>query len=116
MVKIDDAGWNALAARRKAFRDHHRDKFFAEVGMTKNADAQDISGAPQSRRLDAVRLLNLTRKGVTDQGHAGMITQMAMLLGSSGLGAGGGMGATAGNVQKLADNSYTALRDFFGTI
>ena len=112
MTRVDSTAWVLKAKKRKAYRDHYRDKFFAEVGLKKQSHEMDIQGAPQSQRLQVVRLMNLTRKGALASGHATQITEMAKILGSVGLGK-GEMGSAAKLQVDLDQYTMKKLRAFF---
>ncbi len=111
MTRVDSDAWIPKAKKRKAYRDHVRDKFYKEVGMKKGAVVQEHTGAPQKQRVLATQLLNLTRKGsVPDGAQKEMVTLMAKSLGSTGLGV-GGMGSTAQTQDLLDRYSMKNLRE-----
>ena len=110
MTKVDSNAWIPKAKKRKAYRDHMRDKFYKDVGAKKGEVQQTHSGAPKSQRLTTTRLLNLTRKGsAIGSDHSDVILQMAKALGSTGLGV-GEMGATAKTQLDLDSVSMKNLR------
>lgn len=109
MTLITDKAWIDKAKKRKAYRDHYRDKFFAEVGVQKGQVEQHVIGAPKKQRLIAVKLLNATRKGGLDPNHAKIVTAMAKTLASVGLGL-GEQGKTAEIHDQLDKYSMTNLR------
>lgn len=110
MTRVDSAAWVPKAKKRKAYRDHVREKFYAEVGMKKGADVQDHKGAPQKQRVLVTQLLNLTRKGtVPDGDQKDMMILMAQALGSTGLGV-GEMGSSAQTEELLKKYSMKNLR------
>lgn len=111
MTKVTESGWVAKAQKRKAYRDHQREKFFSEVGLTKGAHVQKVSGAPQDQRQTVQKLMTLTAKGsVLDGAHKANIASAAAALATAGLGM-GGMGATAENQAFLEQFSMRNLRD-----
>ena len=114
MTKIDSDGWKAKARKRKAYRDHCRDKFFSACGLAKGASEKDVSDAPFKKRLDVIGLMKITRKGAVDAEQARMMTVMAVSLAQTGLGR-GLMGSFAGQVFDIERNSPEALRSFFTT-
>lgn len=111
MTKVDDSAWVPEARKRKAYRDHHREKFFREVGLSKGAHVQDITGAPEQQRHFVQDLLELTMMGALPDGaHKSYIGKAATVLGVAGLGM-GGMGGIATNQENLERYSMRALRD-----
>lgn len=111
MTKVDSSAWVPKAKKRKAYRDHHRDKFFREVGLSKGAHVQDIAGAPEQQRQFVQDLLELTVRGaVPDGAHKSYIGAAATVLSVAGLGI-GGMGGAAANQENLERYSMKALRD-----
>lgn len=111
MTKVDESAWVPKAKKRKAYRDHHREKFFREVGLTKGAHVQDIAGAPEQQRQFVQDLLALTLRGAVPDGvHKSYIGAVAGAISVAGLGI-GGMGGTATNQENLERYSMKALRD-----
>jgi len=112
MTRVDDTAWVPKAKKRKAYRDHYRDKFFNDVDMKRCANEKDITGAPQKQRLAVVRLLNITRSGMLDHTHNAMITTMAKTIATNGLGK-GIMGSVGDTQDDLKQYTMKNLRDFF---
>lgn len=111
MTRYDSSAWVTKANKRKAYRDHVRDKFFSEVGATKNANAQGTTGAPQSQSSVVEGLLKLTAKGdLPDTGQKDMIDIAIKALSGVSLGA-GEMGGTAQTQALLRQYSMKELRD-----
>ena len=112
MTRVDSDAWIPKAKKRKAYRDHYRDKFYEEFELKKLSSDMDIEGSPKKQRLQVLRLMNLTRKGALESEHAKMLTKMAVTLGSIGLGK-GVMGAVSENRTNLHQYTMKKLRDFF---
>lgn len=114
MTKVDSDAWVAKAKKRKAYRDQTREAFFSAVGVKKGEVQQTHQGAPEKQRLLVTQLLKATKKGGDiDSTQATMITEMAKLLGATGLGKGemGGLAKTdfdlnAMSMKNLRDNWF----------
>ena len=50
MTRMDSDGWVPKALKLKAYRDHHREKFFRDVGLSKGAHVRGITGAAEQQR------------------------------------------------------------------
>ncbi len=112
MTRVDSDSWIPKAKKRKAYRDHYRDKFFAEVSLKKHSHEREFKGAPQKQRLHVVRLMNLTRKGSLEEEHVNFVIDMAKVIGSVGLGK-GLMGSIEKSQEDLDQYTMKKLRDFF---
>lgn len=110
MARVDEDAWIPKAKKRKAYRDHYREKFFSEVGLRKGSHVQQISGAPADQLGIAQALLNVTAKGdVLDDTHKTMIKNTATVLLQVGLGH-GAMGTVTENRTILDKYSMKNLR------
>ncbi len=111
MTRVDSDAWIRKAKKRKAYRDHYREKFFRDVGLKKGAHIQEIGGAPLAQAKLVQQLLSLTAKGsVPDDEQRSHINAAIEAFTAVGLGA-GNMGGTAANQEKLDQYSMRALRD-----
>lgn len=110
MTRVDSDAWIPKAKKRKAYRDHHRNKFFREVGLIKGADVQDITGAPHDGVSFVAELLDLTAAGsVPDPVHAATMAAMKGALMTAGLGI-GQMGGVSETMARLDQYSLPVLR------
>jgi hypothetical protein len=110
MTLVTDDAWVPKAKKRKAHRDAFRDRVFAEMGLTKGAQAQDCTGAPQDGLPAVATLLQITAKGdILDAAQKAMIPLALGQLQAVGLGL-GAMGATAATQAHLDAWGMEALR------
>ena len=111
MSRVDSDAWIPKAKKRKAYRDHYREKFFAEVGLRKGSDVQTISGAPSEQASLVSDLLKITAKGdVIDPVQKTMIQEALGRLSAFGLGT-GQMGSQSSNKQLFRTFSTKQLRE-----
>lgn len=111
MTKINSDAWIPKAKKRKAFRDHYREKFFADVGLKKGSHVQQIAGAPEGQARQMAKLLALTASGsVLDSKQKSHIYAAIDALSVAGLGT-GEMGAVSENKDILDRYSMRSLRD-----
>lgn len=111
MTKIDSDAWIPKAKKRKAFRDHYREKFFSDVGLKKGAHVQQISGAPEGQARQIKKLLALTASGsILEEDQKSHINVALNALSTAGLGT-GDMGGTSENKDILDRYSMRSLRD-----
>lgn len=115
MTRVDKSDWIEKAAKRKAFRDHARSKFFREVGLQKKSHMDSISGAPQKQSGKIEKLLKLTTKSSLVKGdQQEAISRMFSVLAASGLGEDGEKAGSANTEASLAQMEMTSLyRDWF---
>ncbi|RYG93339.1 hypothetical protein EU803_04370 [Loktanella sp. IMCC34160] len=113
MTKLCSAEWATKARKRKAIRDHYRDKFFAENGITKGADPLKFSGAPQNQRERVLKLMEITKSGgaLTNDQVEMLETVKAQIM-TVGLGS-GELGAQAATTTSFDPFSYANLKKFF---
>lgn len=110
MTRVDSDKWVSKAMMRKVYRDHHRNKFFREVGLEKGSHIQNITGAPEQQRHFLQELLELTVKGSLPDGeHKSHIATVSAILSTAGLGI-GEMGKVATNRENLDHYTIDALR------
>ena len=111
MTRYDSSAWVAKANKRKAYRDHTRDKFFASVGLSKGESTYSQSGAPQSQQKTVLALLDLTLSSdLVDSNHSEMIRLVASTMASLDFGK-GVMGGQAATDQNLAAYAMKSMRD-----
>ena len=111
MTRVDSDGWIPKAKKRKAYRDHYREKFFADVGLQKGSHVQQVTGAPDGQAQQLQKLLALTANGsVLDAKHKAQIKLMMKALSATGLGS-GEMGSVSANQELLDKYSMRSLRD-----
>lgn len=113
MIQFSTPPWLAKAKKRKAYRDHYREKFFKENGVTKGADALTFSGAPTSQRKRVIKLMKITKGGnALSSDQEEMLAQMASQIMVTGLGK-GEMGTVSKTISSFDDFTYAKLKSFF---
>lgn len=110
MTRVDTDAWIPRAKKRKAFRDHYREKFFSDVGLQKGSHVQQISGAPEGQARQIKKLLALTASGsILEQDQKSHINTALDAISMTGLGT-GEMGGTSENRDILDRYSMRSLR------
>lgn len=113
MTQFGSKEWVAKAKKRKAYRDHYRDKFFSQFSVEKGAVPWSAAGSPAQQRRKILKLMKLTKSGdaLTPDQEEMMVTLAKTML-QVGFGK-GKMGATAPTVLDLNLVSYSTLKNFF---
>lgn len=113
MTQFGSKEWVAKAKKRKAYRDHYRDKFFGQFSVEKGAVPWDAEGPPAEQRRKILKLMKLTKSGnaLTADQEEMMVTSAKTML-KVGLGK-GNMGTTAPTLFDLNLVSYSNLKKFF---
>ncbi len=114
MTSFDEDAWIAKARKRKAYRDHCRDKFFTACGVSKGAGPSDVTETPFQKRRAVVALMKVARKGIDDPDHRRMFSLLAIQMMRTGIGK-GAMGHFSGNILDLEEHCNEGLRSFFTT-
>jgi len=113
MVQFNTQAWQAKAKKRKAYRDHYREKFFKENGVTKNTDPLTFEGAPKSQRKRVVKLMKITKNGgALSRDQEEMLAKLSAEILITGLGR-GEMGNVAKTRASFDDFTYAKLKSFF---
>lgn len=113
MTQFGSKEWVAKAKKRKAYRDHYRDKFFSQFSVEKGAVPWSAEGSPIQQRRKILKLMKLTKSGnaLTPDQEKMMVTLAKTML-QVGLGK-GVMGITAPSLLDLDLVSYSNLKKFF---
>lgn len=113
MTQLCSKEWAAKARKRKAYRDHYRDKFFTENGVSKGAIPSNQSGAPAKQRLRILKLMKLTKSGgALSADQEAMMVGLARQMLIVGLGK-GIMGQVSESIQDMNTFSFSELKKFF---
>ena len=112
MTQFAKGDWYGKSQVRKSVRDEVRDAFWAEVGSMPHHDQKTVEAAPASQRVPVLRLLQVTRDGLGDNGQKSFLSVMAGALRSTGLG-NGVMGPVAQNMEDLSRFHTRVLEHFF---
>lgn len=113
MTKLCSSEWAAKARKRKAYRDHYRDKVFRASGVTKGADPLSFSGAPIKQRKRILKLMKITKSGgALSEEQSKMMGLLAIEMMRMGFGK-GEMGNVAETAQDFNIYSYTNFKKFF---
>lgn len=113
MTKFGTSAWEAKAKKRKAVRDHYREKFFVQNNVITHSDPLKFSGAPKSQRKRILKLMKITKKGgALSSDQEQMMSKLAIEMLRTGLGV-GAMGGVCETKASFEDYSFTRLQEFF---
>jgi hypothetical protein len=113
MAQYGDSEWLSRSLERRSVRDEVRSAFWAEAGVEPHQAVAEIEYAPETMLLPLVRLLQITRDGLSDADHKAFLPTIAKTLAATGLGK-GAMGSVSENIEDL-NKFYTRVLEHFFT-